>query len=411
MHNYYPDIVWSINAVLSGVLVLTSVIIIIAVIYRDYVWKTRRRKLLDIKKRVWEAVLSGKKPTEKICYPFAEAITPQQFIDIETNRNIDLAFFNESERQFFKGCFIKEDNISRLENLAMNSKDKWRKVEAILSLGYTHTESAVDILKKLLYDKDTDISYFSIISLGEIKTVRSAKALLDFLKKSPDSGYKIISVLQDFPKEIADEVIRLTEYHDPLVKLMALKLLSKFITAGHIAVLEKLTHDKSDDIRAAACDCLGNIGGEKTKSALTRCLKDDSWLVKSRAVIALGQAIGDAAIPDVISLIDDASWTVFDSVRNVMTSHIEASLPYIKKFLEGTNELAKKNSILALQNSGYIHKLLNKAASGGADDLAMAILKGIVKSGLHVSLDAALAALTQDARVKALELITKIEEA
>lgn len=410
MYNYHTNIVWVINCVLLSMLIITSIAIVVSVIVNDYVWQRRRRRLIAIKNDVFEILLAGRKPSDAVCQPFASSITPQQFIDIATNRNIKAAFFNDSEQQFFKNCFINPEQIARLEKIARTSNSKWRRIEAILSLGYTQTDHAIGIIKDSILSKDKDMAYFSVISLGQIKTVESARILLNFLKKNPAESYKVVAILENFPKEISDDIINLIDYHDPVVRFWAAKLLSKFAPAHHIKKLEKLTMDHAEDVRAAACDCLGNIGSKEAKPTLIKRLKDDSWLVRSHAIIAVGKVLGDEAVPQVIGFINDASWLVVEAVKGVMTDHIEASLPYIEQLLQGKDEIPKKYSVMALQDSGYLSKLLYDAVSGNNKDMAIRLLKGIVRSKVHTGLDAAVGSLDPARRAKAIELLVSIGE-
>ena len=142
----------------------------------------------------------------------------------------------------------------------------------------------------------------------------------------------IASILAGFPKDIADEVIKLTGDKDPRGRLSAVTILSQFVSGQHMEKLKSLTTDASAEVRAAACECLGNAGGTGAKEVLVKCLKDESWLVKRHAIFALERAIGSGAVPEVIDLINDASWSVVDAVKDVMTVHTKESLPYIEKF-------------------------------------------------------------------------------
>ncbi|MDP3791742.1 MAG: HEAT repeat domain-containing protein [Candidatus Omnitrophota bacterium] len=410
MYNYYTDVVWQVNIALFAIIALTYIVILFTIFFKDLLWQRRRRAILDLKNNIYEIVLANKEASSAVCLPSISDITPQQYIDIETNRNIDTTFFNETEQRFFRNCFIKPDNIAALENIITKSGNKWKKIEAMLCLGYTQTATSVALLKKLIYSKDKDIGYFSMISLGQIKTPESAGVLLDLLKKDPASGYKIISILEDFPKEIADDIAGLIDYHDPKVRLFALTLLSKFVSSAHIKKLEKLAHDQSAQVRAAACDCLRQTRNIEARPALVARLKDDNWLVRSRAVLALSKVMEDAAIPQVIGLINDASWSVVETVKTVMTEHIKASLPYIEKFLAGEDEVPKKYSVLALQNSGYLAELLNEVVSGKAKDAEVRLLQGVVRSRAHAGLDAVLSELQPEARTKALEILMKMEK-
>jgi len=410
MFNYHTDIIWAINAVLLAIAVLTGFVIFFTAFVKDLLWERRRKALLNIKKDVYELVISGQGISKGVCYPVVADITPQQFIDIETNRRIDIAFFNESEQQFFKKCFITPERITSLENTAKNSRNKWRKIEAILSLGYIKAGEAMGILEEALFSKDKDIVYFAIISLGQMKTVEAARMLLKVLTKDPASSYKIVSILQDYPKEILDDVVKLIDYHDPMVRYWMAVLLSKFAPAQYIKNIEKLAHDSSPDVRAAACKCLGNIGSTDARETLMICLKDDNWQVRREAVLGLSKTMKAAVMPQIIELINDASWSVVDAVKEAMTDNIDASLPYIERFLTAADEIPKKYSIYALQDSGYLDKLLDELLSGKVESRAINLLKSVVRSKTHYGLDAAIARLDPARQEKALEMLIEIQK-
>jgi HEAT repeat protein len=411
MYNYHVEIIWSANIALFAVIIATSIAIIASLAYKNYTWRKRRSALHKIKNNVYGTVLAHKAASKAVCEPVVTKLTPEQFIDIETNRVIDAGFFNESEQEFLRGCSLTPDMFSKLEKIATTSRSKWQRIEALLALGYTQADSAADILKNSIRSKDKDITYFSMIALGQIKTAQSAKVLLDYLQKVPSSGYKIVSILENFPKEIADEAIKLTDHYDPLVRFWALALLSKLNLSSHIKQIEKLTQDQDVDVRGAACDCLGSSGDKNASQVLLKSMKDDSWLVRNRAVLAYGRLMGDAAMPEISKLIKDSSWSVADAVRDVMTEHIEASLPYIERFLEGGDEIPKKYSVMALENSGYLAKLLNVAVSDGDKGAAIRILKGVINSRARFGLDAAIGHLKPALRAKAVQVIKNIEEA
>jgi len=409
MYNYHADIIWVVNEVLLCVVILTCLVILLTVVINNNIWDRRRRGLLNIKKDVYEFALTHRGSSSSVCPLPVNDITPQQFIDIKTNRRIDSAFFNDSEQQLLKDCLIRPEELAKLEDTALRSGNKWRKIEAMLCLGYIQVRSAVDILKKTILSKDSDVSHFSIVALGQIKTAHAARILLDFLKKSPSSGYKIVSILKAFPEDIIDDVFKLTDYHDTIVRYWALTLLAGFKLHGYTRRLEKLTEDMSAEIRAAACVCLGNATGAEAKSTLIRCLKDDSWLVRSKAILSLSKVAGDSALPEITVLINDPSWVVVDAVKIAMADHIVASLPYIEKFLSGDYEVAKKYSVLALQDSGYMDKLLKEAVSGKNN--AIRLLRSVIKSKFHSGLDAALSYLDPATREKAIEVLMKTEDA
>lgn len=410
MHNYYPDIVWKMNIVLAAGVILTATAIFLCVLYQNIVWLNRNRRLLVLKGNIYGLVLARAKTCPGINQTFIDRSTPRDFIDIETNRLKGAVFFNEEEQSLFRNCFIRPDRIAKLEKMARFSISKWRRIEAMLCLGYAGTESVVNIAGKSLLNKDEDIAYFSIIALGQIKSIQSARALLGVLRKDVSHSYKIASVLEQFPPEITSEIVKLMDDERPFVRCWALTLLTKFAPANHIKIIEKLTYDGVAEVRAAACLCLGSIAREEAVHELERCLGDDSWLVRVNGITALEKVLGSASVGKIIRLINDGSWSVIEAIKNVMTAHIDVSLPYIEKFFAGEDEIAKRASVLALEDSGYLAILLRKILSGEEKSQAGRLLEGVVKSNFHFGLEAAIGNFDPDAQVKLIEVIGRMDK-
>ena len=281
MHNYHTQLIWAIDAALLAASAMLAAVIILGAVIGEYLWKRRTRALLNIKENVYEMILAGQKAAKAEFSTFMALTSPQQFLDVTTNRNRELIFFNDSEQQMFKKYFVSPKNIGRLEKLAVRSRNKWQRIEAILALGHGGSSGAVGIMKKTLFSKDEDIAYFSMSALGQLKTMEAAEPLIELFGKSPLWRYKLVSILESFPEEVADEAVKLTYGKDPSLRIWAVKLASKF-KAGHRAdrILE-LMSDGSPEVRAAACEYLGRSGAKKAEGALIKALKDDSWLVRS----------------------------------------------------------------------------------------------------------------------------------
>ncbi len=367
MYNYHTNLILAIDAVLFMILVLLSIITALFAVIAEHLKNRRNRALLNIKRNVYELSLSGQKTSDKACLPVSAEITMRQFLDVATNRNREAVFFNEAEQEAFKNCFLSPEKISEIEKIAGRPRNKWRRINAILSLGYAEVHSAEKTLKKALYCKDEDIAYFSIIALGQIRTLTCAKILLDFLKKHKFYRYKIVSILESFPPDIADEVIKLTEDKDHSVRLWAIRLLSKLKAVQYIKKVEHLAADESEEVRAAACECLGALGSKEARDVLIRRLQDDLWLVRSQAIRALSKVMGKECLPDIIGKINDASLSVLESVKDVLIEHIDAAMPYLENVLSGKDEVAKRIAVEALEFSGRFLKTKkdNESRSGG----------------------------------------------
>lgn len=410
MYNYYTDTILKIDIALICIIVLLGFIIVIYSAVQQGGRGRRSRALFAIKKNVYELVLSGRKITDKAQLSVIAGASTRQFLDIVTNKNRGAVFFNESEQKIFMEYFLTPEKILAIEKMAGNRANKWRRIEAIMALGYTSVASSAETLEKTLHDKDEDIAYFSIIALGQLKTARSAEILLDFLQKKRFCRYKIASVLEGFPGGISDQLAVLLDDKDEDVRLWAMKILSKFRPQKYVKKIEAFTEDRSADMRADACDCLGEIKDKTSAPAVKKCLGDDTWFVRMKAVRALSSILGEKSIPEIKDMINDGSLSVIDSVKSVMAEHIEASLPYLEGFLRGKDELAQKIAAEVLELRGYVSRFFKDilaATEGNAR--AMKFLECLVKSKAHAGLEAALISLEDGERSRIMEIIKVID--
>lgn len=412
MYNYHPELVFKIDVLLIGLLFLLALATIVYAGIKEYAWHMRSRALSRIKRHVYELALSGKKADAKVCIPELSDITIQHFLDVETNRNRDLVFFNETEQKVLKECFSTNRNILKLEKIAFRSWNKWWRIEAILSLGYAQSGSSLHVLKKTINAKDDDVSYFSIIALAQMPNISSARILLHSLKRHKLYRYKILSILKRFPNEIAEEAVALTGDPDPEIRAWAIELISGLKSKQYIKTIEQMVSDKSENVRAAACDCLGEFGSKEAKPLLIKCLRDDFWLVRAHTAIALSKILGADSIPEVIGLINDPSLSVVDSLKSIMIEHVDAAAIYLEKFLHSEDDIAKRTAIEVMDTSGYIAKLLKDILSeGGTDkDRAMKLLEGLIVSRAYLSLEVVLSDMNPSERHRIIHIIEGINK-
>ncbi|HQP92059.1 MAG TPA: HEAT repeat domain-containing protein, partial [Candidatus Omnitrophota bacterium] len=160
-----------------------------------------------------------------------------------------------SENIFLSSGF--EKRIGKIKREATRSIDKWKRIESLLILGYAKCPGSEKILRSGLFSEDEDISYFSMLSLGRLRTKEAGAILLDFLSFHVFSGYKIVSLLEEFSSEIIPDIIRTARSSDGLTRFWAIKLLIRFPDRSHLLFVERLIRDNSADVRSAACECLG----------------------------------------------------------------------------------------------------------------------------------------------------------
>ncbi len=409
MYNYHTDLVWQANKILLTASLLLALLIILYSAVKEILMKIRSRNVALLKKRLESAAISGTGSMQEKCDLLIGDINPLQIIEIL--RNKELVLPNELQQQF-RACFVSEGKIAEIEKIAQNSRNKWRRIQAIVILGYSKYPASEDVLRKTILDKDEDVSYFSMLSLGYIKSFPAAKILLDFLCKHISSGQEIASLLETFPALIVEEVVKTAENHNPRVRFWAVKILSKFKPHEYINKIMELTNDKSDDVRAASCECLGEMGSSQAKNALVSRLRDNAWFVRMHAVRALHKILKSECIPEVIGLIKDENWLVREGVKKAVENNIEVSLPYIEQLLQGNDDLTNKDCVEALEYSGYIVTLMENILSEDASkkEKSVKLLKILIRSYAHAGLESAIKGFNQEKRKEILRVIAGISK-
>jgi HEAT repeat protein len=333
-----------------------------------------------------------------------------QFLDIEMNREAIL--FSSEERGFIKDYFVQTGNIDRLIKTAGGSLDKWRRIEAILSLGYAGSELALPVLQKGLEDKDDDISYFSLSSLAMIPTKASAKVIIGTLNIYPSMAQSIASVLEKFPPEINDEIIVLAESDTVKIRYWALRLISVRNIKEGFQIAFKLLYDPSPDVRAAACECVGRIGDNSAKDALLDRLEDSAWFVRMAAVRSLARILKSDSLQYVVPCLSDPAFLVKESVKSTIIGNIDAAIPYIAKILDSDDTLSKQQVIEAVEASGYLKRILDEVAYGAGQERqgALSLLDKMLKASVRFGVGSASEKYPRTARKKLLDAIHDIDK-
>ena len=343
------SLIWFLDLLLVAVLSILSAIIVSYGLWKKADVIRVSRRLAAIKTRIYEFFLSEGK-TEAMP---VKRFTAGDFLDIVKNRNKDLVFFNQSEQEYFKHCFITHEKILELQRVAEKSPLKWKRIEAILALGYTGAASALGIFEKCLFDRDEDVSYFAMLALGQVKTDLSARILISFLKKNKLKMQKVVSLLENFPPAIGEEITPLTADKDPEIRLWAVQISTRLHAMIRKDAIGILAGDPSELVRAAICEYLAACPPENASGILIRALGDDFWFVRLSASKSLSALLGGGAAEFLTPLLKDNSWNVVENIKDILGRDIQAAKPFLEKMLLENDELARKNASEVLSMAGH----------------------------------------------------------
>ena len=405
----FLKLIWFSNAVIFSLLFLLSIGIITFSVRRQISDLKRKRILLKFKNKFGN--LGKDRSSLKSVLPsLATKISTEEFSNLIEERGVTNA--KEIEQQF-RDYLFSSGRIREIEQNARTSHNKWRRIEAIAFIHYINVTAALDILSKTLHDPDLDIAYFSMLALGRIKNRDSARILLQFLDKDVFSGQKIVSLLEDFPPAIVDEIVEVTSSPNPTVRFWAIKLLTKFKPQREFQKIAAFAEDSSPNVRSAACECLGEIEKKEAKNVLLKRLNDKVWFVRMQAVRALFKILGPESIPDLVELmVKDESTFVKESVKDAIVSDIEQALPYLRDCLNSQNLEARKYCIDALVDSNYVSQLLANVISSDSDvrNKALKLLESVIRSGVYFGLKKTLDVFVPTSKMKILSVIASMDK-
>ena len=409
MEEYYFSLARNINVILIVITVFLSITIIIYAVINGWFLGIRYRRLSQIVADLQKIALKG---NEDIANEYADFIKHTTFLGLfrvfSHKRNTPPGRFLKQ----FTECINNSAKIPEIEKIAIKSINKWRRIEAIIMLGYLHSANALGILKQSLYSRDNDIAYLSLISLSHIRNTESARILLANINNQAFSSHKIASMLEDFPPDIIEILIEALEDKDENLRLWSIRLLSRFKPKEYAKRISDFIADPSADIRAAACECLGEIGAEGFKEAIQKCLNDDIWYVRLQAVIALEKILGAKSIVDIAPLLKDSHRFLKEKVKEIMAKYFSESLVFIEKFLLEEDQNVKQSCVEIMDGSGFRKKILDDVVSGDIKtrEKAQVWLKTMIKAGSDFGLEGILTKYPPDMRQKILNAIAAVDK-
>lgn len=405
------DAVWRIDAVLFLMVLCLSAGAIVSAWIRERGKIRRRHALNEIRRNLEDLVARSPEAFKTACPKMAKEWTIDQAIDIG---NIWPPYIGDEDGLLFRECLADCGKIREMEQIALGKTNKWRRIAALRALGCTGSVLSVPVLREALKSKDEDIAYFAMISLSQIQNHESASALLDFLARNASRGHKIVSLLEHFPPEITHRVLETAHDSDERARYWAIMLLAKLKPGAHLKEIEGFARDPSPDVRAAACECLGELGNREAEGALLKCLHDKIWYVQMHAIRALSKLSGADYFEEFLGLMrPDASDFVKASVKNALVQDMDKAIPHIRLKLQEGDESTKRFCVQALVESNYVTKILNDTISSQPQtrEEARELLRLMVKSGIYFGLKRSLNVFAPEASREIVKLVEQTDAA
>ena len=237
---------------------------------------------------------------------------------------------DEPKRSSYLDYVMHHEGRKSLTGRALRARRKWKRIEAIETLGRLEHPEVPEVLAWCLEDTDEDIRYVTMRTLANRSELRAAELLLSLFGTDRVNPKSLLASLEDFPTAIESLVWPRLESPDPKIRAWAATLLEVSKEKESVKFLAKAARDEDADVRSAAIKSLANIGDPDAKEILPQALEDAEWFVRAAAANAAG-ALGAAGLSGrVIGLLSDRVWWVRQSAKTALI----ALCPGIEKELE-----------------------------------------------------------------------------
>ncbi len=213
--------------------------------------------------------------------------------------------------------------------------------------------------------------------------------------------------MENFPDDITEEVIKKIDDPDPIIRSWCVKLLTRFSKKQYFEKIRELTYDVSPEVRAAACECLGEYGNYDARKPLLRCLNDNIWFIRMHAAKSLNKLFGKEYLSEISQLLKTEEWFLRETIKNILLEHFNDALPQIEQFIQSEDETIRRDCVEILENADYIKVIFKNLLHNISTSIVaqLRLLKMIVKTQAHLGIENALNTFSKIETEKILEII------
>jgi HEAT repeat protein len=260
------------------------------------------------------------------------------------------------------------DLVEQLERRLAHGGRRLRRVAAASALGRVGSRTSLAPLSAALTDPDREVAYAAAQALARYDDPHAYQALLDALGGGDGlPGARVVALLEEFRPATATVMIeRRASSDDSEVRHWVAYLLGRLADPSSAPVVEALSHDPDEGVRATAAEALGSFADA---DALGRLLSDDSWVVRCHAAKAVGKARLAALAPRLAELLEDRSWWVRQNSALALAELGESAVEVLRPQLRSHDRFARNKAAEVLVRTGYAARRIAELDTPNGDAL------------------------------------------
>lgn len=268
---------------------------------------------------------------------------------------------------------------SAMEKQARHAREKWRRVQAVVLLGWLASPASLQLLFDAMHDPDPDIGYAACRALARFNDRNAYDSLLDALSDGRLAFSRVATFVE--ASVFSEPLPLLAEHihdHRARTRYWIAYLVGRTHDPAAMALVTELAGDDVPRVRAAAAQALGEIKAPEASSKVRALLRDDDWLVKTKAAKAAAALADEALIDDVAGLLACREWWVRQNAVLALESIGPAAAPKLIELLGDNDRFVRNRAAETLGRLGVVsEKVAALQASAGeaaaARDLLVAV--------------------------------------
>lgn len=254
---------------------------------------------------------------------------------------------------------IPDERMAKPLIKALSDTDPQVRMCAAITLGNCGDKSAVPHLVKLLDEDDGGIVVAACESLGKLGDKTSVNRLIELLVP-PEEGQDptilsktIDSIRRIRTPEAVPALLDLLDTEDPVIRQKVVEAIGQCGDPRAAEHLEQvMAEDRAEEVRAAAAKALGELGDPESAAALEQALQD-TFNIRVKAVISMGQLKVETLVPTLTRLLKDQSPEIrFHSALAIAEIGHEKSVHQILPLVADDNAMVKRGALKAIQKLG-----------------------------------------------------------
>jgi hypothetical protein len=239
------------------------------------------------------------------------------------------------------------------------------RMRACYLLGLIQAKSSVQNLSSVLFDYNRKVATAAIIALGEIREAEALPSLFQFFTKCSFShAWLVAAILPTFGSQIYGDVK--PHLLSPLLSTEKTVLLLKVITNLKIGesfndVKAMYVISKNLDIRVNALKAIGSINDLSAVKLVFEALSDPAWEIRAVACNIVGDMSLKGAAYRLIPLLKDESWFVRKNAAQALLHLGKIGKMTLVGYLEIDDAFARDIIVHTLEENGIVEEAIENA--------------------------------------------------